>query len=255
MKSTIPFLVVSLLCITVRAADLTLTDGRVLKDATITSQTPRNVTIKHAAGLSAVAKTLLPAELQTQYPVDEVAAKTDEEKNRKARIRAQEIEQAEYQRSLKLQAERAKTAKFNRRAPIETEADRRDRLNNARSEVQSRAEHYFKTEYPLATTAKNIGSLKVSIVSIQPVEGWTNRWIVRGKCEVQYNGEVVKVYPTASKETLDEVNRLNSRGYGYQQTTLDTSPYETTKYSQKSQDFEANYNAETATPTFEINLL
>lgn len=230
------------------ATDLTLTDGRVLKDANIISQTPRTVTIKHASGLSSIAKPLLPPELKTKYPVDEAAAKLAEEKNQQARIRAQELEQAEYQRSLKLRAEREKTAKANERAPIDEEDNRRDRLNSARSDMQGRAEKYFKTEYPLVTSAKNIGTIKVILVDLQLIEGWNNRWVARGKCEIQYNGETVKVYPTYPAETVrtyGEAGRLQE---------LDYKPYETTQYSQKTQEFEAIYNAESTEPTFELTL-
>lgn len=51
------------------AADLTLTDGRVLKDASIVSQSADKVTVKHAAGLASVAKATLPTELRAKYPV------------------------------------------------------------------------------------------------------------------------------------------------------------------------------------------
>jgi Icc-related predicted phosphoesterase len=254
MKAILTLFGIILLCSSAFADDLTLTDGRVLKDATIKSQTPLTVTIKHAAGLSSVAKTLLPPDLQAKYPVDEAAARIANEKNQQARFKARELEKAEYQRSLKVKAEREETAKISTRAPIEEEANRNDRLYTAKREVQSLAEKYFRTEYDLVTKAKNIGSLKVTISDLQLVEGWANRWSVRGKCDIQYNGEVVKVYPTYSPEQIAEVNQLNSRGYGYPQTTLDHTPYETTEYSQKTQDFVAIYNAEAAEPTFEVTL-
>jgi hypothetical protein len=248
MKTIPTLFVLSVLCATTFAADIALSDGRVLKDATIASQTPRNVTIRHATGLISVAKTLLPSELQAKYPVDEAAARAAEENNQQARLRASELEQAEYQRSLKLKAEREQTAKFNERAPIEAEADQRDRLYAAKSEVQTRAEKYFATEYDLVTKAKNIGSIKVTISELHLIEGWNNRWSVRGKCEVQYNGEVVKVYPTYSPETVRAYAKNN------RSQELDYTPYETTKYSSKTQDFDAIYNAEAATPTFEVTL-
>jgi type 1 fimbria pilin len=37
------------------AADIILKDGRVLKDATIKSQAPCTITVRHAGGLSSVA--------------------------------------------------------------------------------------------------------------------------------------------------------------------------------------------------------
>jgi len=248
MRTISALLASSLLAVTAFAADLTLTDGRVLKDATITSQTTRNVTVKHAAGISSVAKTLLPPELKTKYPVDEAAAKLADEKDRQARLRAQELEQAEYQRSLKLQAKREETAKANERALIEEEANRRDLLNSARGEVQSRAEKYFKTEYPLVVSAKNVGSIKVTLTDLQLIEGWNNRWSVRGKCDIEYNGESVRVYPTYPPETVDAYSRAGRL------KELSYAPYDTTRYSQKTQEFTAIYNAEASEPTFDLTL-
>jgi len=77
------------------AADLTLTDGRVLKDATITSQSATTVTVRHAAGLASVPKTVLPVELRAQYPVSAptapLAVKPDADKAaRIAAVRAAE---------------------------------------------------------------------------------------------------------------------------------------------------------------------
>jgi hypothetical protein len=61
------------------AAEIPLADGRVLHDATIRSQTPRTVIIKHTGGLCSVAKELLPPELQARYPVAEAAAREADE--------------------------------------------------------------------------------------------------------------------------------------------------------------------------------
>lgn len=230
------------------ATDLTLTDGRVLKDAAIISQTPLTVTIQHAAGLSSVTKAMLPPELKAKYPADETAARIYEEKNQQARLKGNELEEAEYQRALKVKAEREKSAKFNERAPFEEEATQRDRLYRAKSEVQIRAEKYFETEYEFVTNAKNIGRIKVAISDLSLIEGWSNRWTVRGKCEVEYNGEVVRVYPHYSPETVQEHAKAGTL------KDLDYTPYDTTQYSTKTQDFSAIYNAEIDTPTFEVVL-
>jgi hypothetical protein len=121
------------------------------------------------------------------------------------------------------------------------EAIRRDRLNRATTGAQTMAEKYFKTEYELVTKAKNIGRIKVTLSKPELIEGWNNRWTVRGKCEVQYNGEVVRVYPVTPQ---DQSSIENS----------DHTPYDITQYSTKVQDFEAIYSAETETPTFDVTL-
>lgn len=52
------------------AADLKLTDGRVLKDWSFLSQTASSVFVKHAGGATKVAKKLLPSEILAKYPID-----------------------------------------------------------------------------------------------------------------------------------------------------------------------------------------
>ncbi|MFT3870101.1 MAG: hypothetical protein QM715_16760 [Nibricoccus sp.] len=248
MKLALLLPIAILSSVTVFADDVTLADGRVFKDAIIVSETPRTVTLRHATGLCSVAKPLLPAELQAKHPVDEAAAKVAEEKNRQDRVRARELEQAEYQRSLKLRAQREETAKLNERAPIEEESNRRDRLNSARAEMQVRTEMYFKTEYPLVASAKNTGAIKVAFASLELIEGWANRWRGAGRCEIEYDGEIVKVYPTYPANTVDAYAKAG------QLQELSYTPYETTRYKQKIQDFEVIYNAESADPSFELTL-
>jgi hypothetical protein len=77
------------------ATDLTLTDGRVYKNATIMSQTPLTVIVKHSAGLSSVSKNILPPELRTRYPADETAARDAEAKSKIAYTKARELEVAD----------------------------------------------------------------------------------------------------------------------------------------------------------------
>ena len=68
------------------AEDIAITEGRTLKDAKILSQSPASVMIKHAEGLSQVAKKVLPEALREKYPVDEAAAL--QAKARDAELRA-----------------------------------------------------------------------------------------------------------------------------------------------------------------------
>lgn len=92
------------------AADLTLTDGRVLRDATITSSSATSVTVRHAGGLVSVPKAQLPAELQSKYPVapQESGARSQESAEQKtariAKMRADE--QARIAKAKAARAER-----------------------------------------------------------------------------------------------------------------------------------------------------
>lgn len=84
------------------AADLQLTDGRLLRDATITSQSATSVTVRHAGGLASVPKAALPADLRAQYPV------TTQESG----VRSQDSEEQKTARVAKLRAaEQARIAK------------------------------------------------------------------------------------------------------------------------------------------------
>ncbi|ATC64081.1 hypothetical protein CMV30_09015 [Nibricoccus aquaticus] len=95
------------------AAKITLTDGRTFHDATIVSQTPRKVVIKHTHGLSGIEKTLLPTDLRAAYPFDEVAAREADRQAAEARARADAFHQAEAARSALIRLEREQTALLN----------------------------------------------------------------------------------------------------------------------------------------------
>lgn len=58
------------------AADFALKDGRVLRQATILKQDPTTVTVRHAEGITQVAKAQLPDAMAADYPVDAEAATT-----------------------------------------------------------------------------------------------------------------------------------------------------------------------------------
>ena len=59
------------------AADITLPDGRIFREAKIVSQSPTTVTIRHATGFDQVPKSKLPTDLAEQYPTDTAAAEQE----------------------------------------------------------------------------------------------------------------------------------------------------------------------------------
>lgn len=66
-------LILSLCCLVVasaRAEDLTLRDGTVLKNVTVTSVTPAYISVTHAAGVARIMLQDLPPELQKRYGYD-----------------------------------------------------------------------------------------------------------------------------------------------------------------------------------------
>ncbi len=113
MKTSLLTLGLFSICQVALAVDWTLTDGRVLREASVLSQTPRTVVIQHADGLSGVAKTLLPAELAVRYPIDEAAARESERQAAEARARADAFHKAEAERAALVRIEREQTALHN----------------------------------------------------------------------------------------------------------------------------------------------
>ncbi len=74
MKTLLALVLALAIAALASAADLALKDGRTLRNATITGQSPTTVTVRHAEGFTQVEKGKLPDELAAQYPIDEAAA-------------------------------------------------------------------------------------------------------------------------------------------------------------------------------------
>ncbi len=167
------------------AADITLTDGRMFKDASISSQTPRNVTIKHTQGLSSVGKDLLPPDLKALYPINEAAARQADEKAVVAREAALNARKIESERIARVLAERQTAA-------VEIEANQAKEVSqnakaasSARANAKRLAERYFEKDYSWAPAGSRTAS--VTIDEIRPADGADGRWFVTGRA-------VMKIY-------------------------------------------------------------
>ena len=161
------------------ATDIILTDGRVLKDATVVSQTPRKVMIKHTAGLSSVAKELLPPALHRTYPVDEAAAQEAEKKAIVAQEAALKAQRTESERLALVRAQREETA-----AAYAADQEKLATKNQARAAIvkanaRSLAERYFEKEYGWSTNGRL--SAVVTIEEVRPVDEGDGRWFVSGQ--------------------------------------------------------------------------
>jgi len=168
------------------AADILLSDGRSFKDATIMSQTPRTVTVKHANGLSSVAKELLPPDLKAQYPVDETVAREADRHAVSARETALELEKAEAERVARLRAERVESVAANT-ANAERDAAREEAKYAAvERDAVERAKHYFQYEYDPGNNSASVVDCRVTISEVRPVAGWPGRWFVQGCGFVKY---------------------------------------------------------------------
>lgn len=161
------------------SAEIALKDGRVLKDASIVSQAPRTVMIKHANGLSSVAKELLPPELQPQYPVDEVAARQAEEKSIVARETAEKFHKAEAERVAAVRKQRAEAAAELKAQQADDTAHRNAERAAAKAGAQQLAKRYFERDYNWSTSTTP--TYDVTIDDVRPVEGWPGRWFVSGR--------------------------------------------------------------------------
>ena len=227
------------------ASDLTLTDGRILKDAKIVSQTPLTVFIKHAAGLSSVSKKILPPELLAQYPIDESAAREADLKSQLAANKARELELAEAAR---VRVQREELAARNANQSDQPVTDEKSKYQTTRNDVQKYSETYFNGEYNPFTQAKNSSKVSVTISELRLVGGREKYWFVRGKCAVR-SYEVVQEYPYYSPKAIRRATRNGEI------LELDYSPHDVIRYtSAQTRDFEAYYSTENGNPTFDVTL-
>lgn len=180
MKTTCLILAAALaLAARATAAEIPLADGRVLHDATIRSQTPRTVIIKHEGGLSSVAKKLLPPELQAYYPVDEASALTaDAREDQAAEATREMARDHEEQRVLK-QAQLAEAAAIERTA-TQASAEKAEREKaqqvflSHRRQAERLITHYFRER------SDNGFNYSASIRSFTPVNGTAGPFLVTG---------------------------------------------------------------------------
>ncbi len=293
MKMPLVIFWATMIPMTCFAADLALKDGRVLKDAAVVSQSPRKVTIKHANGLSAVAKDLLPPELQSQYPIDEAAAQEADRKAVIAAEGAQKFHKAEAERAARVREQREKTAAENEAITKKESAEQTRLTQSARANATSLATAYFENQYERSPTGENICS--VSLSDIRPVEGWAGRWLVTGRATIrhynngfvysddtqvgdpdfrrQYNNSQPNPAPirsrdcdlprhwndvrnTAKDEHKDHTTppRTDQRPQNFDPRTHYYGDRTKCTYTSEIREFEGYYSTEGTTPTIDITL-
>jgi hypothetical protein len=187
----IPLLLVSalMLAAVASAADITLVDGRVLHQASIVSQTPRTVFVRHAGGLSSVAKEQLPAELLARYPVDEVAARAADERAREAADALRASEQAAAERRAQLQsaaaAEAAQQEKTAKAAALRKEQAAESRALAAHRQTAERlVEHYFLDRARSAITKTQCSA---TIREFRSLNDRGGPWVATGSVRITSN--------------------------------------------------------------------
>jgi hypothetical protein len=147
------------------ATDIILKDGRIFKEATITSQASQTVTIKYVDGLCSVSKELLPPELQAQYPMRGDATRESPKADTKVREQNKAV----------IPANRAAARKEAAREYAVVEND-----------VFRHAKDYFLHDYYRGSNSTMKFDCSISLIAVRPVEGQTGRWSVEGRAYMKY---------------------------------------------------------------------
>lgn len=157
------------------AADLSLSDGRVFHDVRILSQTPRTVVISHAGGLASFGKELLPAELRSQYPIDEAAADAAAQREQAAGEAARRA--AERQADEKAQARQAAAGQAATSTERARTAAEPLRMQAMRADAARRVERHFH-ERTCSQIQETGCSAQIS--DFRPINGDSGPWLVTG---------------------------------------------------------------------------
>jgi hypothetical protein len=170
--------------------DITLTDGRVFREAVFVSENPLRITVRHSEGLAQIEKAKLPDDLLARYPIDREAAERElaEAAERKARIEREreELREKELRRAREVRALQQSSAAHNA-AVAERDAIREASAEeNARRAAQSGAENYFRTTWRPGNNAIAITDLVVTLDEISPRPGWPGQWSFSGVGYIEY---------------------------------------------------------------------
>jgi hypothetical protein len=221
------------------AADIALKDGRLLRDATVRSQSPRSVIIKHAGGLSSVAKGLLPSELQALYPADEAAGV---EADRRAAIAA-EAEQArrnaEAQRRALLVEEGPKIEAAAEAARAKEAARQKAQQAILEAQILAAATGYFENDYDRDRYYER--TCQVKLTEVRTADGGANRWFVTGQAVIRYLKPAVLVNNTPPPPNMS-AKQIQRAAYDARYVRTDI------------RNFEAYYSADGEKPSIDVTL-
>lgn len=155
----------------VQAADLTLADGRVLKNWRVMSVSPGYLTIRYDGGAVKIQKELLPPEVRARYPVDEAAAAEERRENEEARQkRIEDLEQnAGLPNSMQERVRRYREGKEKERLRNIAEAKRieEERENERLAEIEREraAEKQQKLEESLSRDGLLLARVRTNLAS------------------------------------------------------------------------------------------
>ena len=217
------------------AADIVLQDGRVLKEAVVKSQAPRTVTIKHADGLSSVAKNLLPPDLLAQYPLDEMAAQEADKRATAGREAALAYQKAEAERVARVKEERQKSVVMAEANQANDVARQKAELAFVKEKSQSLAKNYFLNQY--GRNSMDSLTCDVIILEARRAEGLPNRWFVTGQAVLRrYTSQRTRNTQGMSAKEIQRADTLE----GLQNS--------------ETHNFEGYYSTEGKEPTLDVTL-
>jgi hypothetical protein len=101
------------------AADITLKDGRVLRDAVVIRHDAATVTFRHTTGFTQIERSKLPEVLAAEYPLDPTQAKLESDQQRQEAL----ARRAEAERLCALRVQLAATAPKPAQAPAYEEPE------------------------------------------------------------------------------------------------------------------------------------
>ncbi|ATC65372.1 hypothetical protein CMV30_16265 [Nibricoccus aquaticus] len=218
------------------AAEISLTDGRSFSNASIVSETPLTVVIKHTGGLTSVSKQQLPADLQRQHPINEAAAIDSEKKAAVAREAAIKVRQAEVEKSAKIRAQREADTASSVTAAKEDAAAQAARLALEKRRAQSALESYFLDKFSSSPGAER--TVDVTIRDMRQSNGWPDRWVVTGSA-------VIRQYQPSSTP-------VNTTGMNAKQASR--AEYRASKYAVETREFEADYTTGSSPPSLNVTM-
>ena len=153
------------------AADIALSDGRVLRDARIVSQSAGRVCIRHTEGITQVEKALLTGDLATRYPADHAAiAREDDKLADEAKRQADRVEAKA----------RAMEQRQSARPSMRDDTPASQDAKEIKAVARAYAERYFRRNQDGSTNSWSF-SMDAFVEEPETMAGWLNQWRVSGE--------------------------------------------------------------------------
>ena len=171
MKTPIALVFALAIAALASAADITLTDGRTLRDAVVVSASAGRVCIRHPGGFVQVEKRLLTGELAERYPADAGGTARED-----ARLSADAQAQAERDARV---AEQIRTARRSAPASSYDEPAADQSTERIKEAAREYAQTYFERAQPGSTNSWSF-TANCDVSEPEPMAGWVDQWRVSG---------------------------------------------------------------------------